>query len=112
MIVYDRLFRPVVTRLQLLEGLREAVRAVHPHGGALPHDAEDWERVVGEARHEAEGRIDVPDGARPGAPRVRIAWWTDADQRRHFRVRGETTEPPTGLAIWEPLRDVYPDRVF
>ncbi len=100
---YDRRFvRPSVH--QLLEALTEASSRASSH----------WQGVLERIREVPEGFGQWRDGGV-----VSLAWWTDADRRRHFRVQGCTADDPEFARVcWpsdqemSPLWHVYPEYVF
>jgi WD40 repeat protein len=99
---YDRrLVRPSVH--QLVEALAEA----------SSRDRAFWHSVV-------EGIPGAPEGFEQwlGGGVVSLAWWTDAEGRRHFRVQGcREDDPAYPLVVWPegqemcPLWHVYPEHV-
>jgi hypothetical protein len=100
---YDRRFvRPSVH--QLLEALTEASSRASSH----------WQGVLERIREVPEGFEQWRDGGVAS-----LAWWTDAERRRHFRVQGCTADDPEFARVcWpsdqemSPLWHVYPEYVF
>lgn len=105
--VFDqRLVRPSV--VQLLECLGEASENAH-----LDRDIETWREHLEGIRAQAEGVQEWGSSCY----RLLFAWWTDAGQRRHFRVQsipgdGKATDELTwGRDHRFPLWFIYPSRV-
>ncbi|MGL4554826.1 MAG: hypothetical protein ACRC33_26975 [Gemmataceae bacterium] len=85
--MFDRLLvRPTV--LEICAALREAQRAANAVFVTLKHDPEHWQAVVAGLRDRPAGRMQWMRRVAGQRGWVGMTWWTDPDDRRHFRVVG------------------------
>src|SRR5438876_1046746 len=92
MAIFDRrLVRPSV--LQLVECLQEASATA-----GMSRDHDEWQNFIDDIRNEPEGfQQEGTHGI------VSIAWWTDFEKRRHFRVQAVAAgSPEYRLVAWQP----------
>jgi WD40 repeat protein len=108
------------SRVQLLEALTQAsTRARQGHEILKDLDHSFWELLVDQISGKPEGLERWSDASRGETALVSLAWWTDNQPRRHFRVRGDRCSgggPPRLVRVCDdrrpPIWHVYPDRIF
>jgi WD40 repeat protein len=122
---YDRRFvRPSIH--DLVAALDEATRAANEPHQRLAFDEEHWPGVVSDIRTQPEGVQQWRGDDKHGATAVvGLAWWTDAQSRRHFRVWASSSDDEHFTAhlryllfggdrqrpAWAPVWHIAPDFV-
>jgi WD40 repeat protein len=109
----------------LVAALDEATRVANQTDNLLEFDHDHWAAFVADIRTQAEGVQHWARAVKHRGPSavVGLAWWTDAQSRRHFRVWAGSSadasfaEPllpglDQGPPTWAPVWHIAPDRVI
>jgi WD40 repeat protein len=89
-------------------------------GGLRHRGLSSWVKLLAEVRRRREGRQQVEDPRSGGCGYASLAWWTDRQGVKHYRVAGGDTRGPGPHRHYSrspddprpPLWHVYPDHVY